>query len=720
MAPGVCDQDVAPVVLPAEGAADVGVVPLGSGSSLRGVVRSLDGQPLSGATVLAVAGTPESLTAQPESVHRALLEIGDASLVPSARSLDDGAFTIECAPGQPATLIATLDGFEPAFQVLVPAGAIGRELRLAPQRPLALRIEDAATHEALAGVAVTAWRLVPTPLGRAPAPEILAVAPPVVGSASSSRRAPATHVVANVCGVDVGVHVTAAGHAGESFIVHPAEVAADGVAVLGLKRGGSIHGLVTDSAHQVVAGARVSAKLVPPPVIDETTFEEAKKGLVGRGESPEYTAHREAQSVQAQMQEPPATVTAADGSFSLSGLVAGTWQLECSAEQRARVQPPPVDVEAGEDVRADIVLDLSGTVAGIVLEPSGEPAAGQQVGLQPEDTTNRGYYAAIVDTDGNGAFAVPSVLPGAWSVVVFNRTLQQHVDVRAGETSQVTLQLPADALLEGIVLREGQPAAGAKVVIKGTAFTLFQISGSATTDERGAFSMHGAWKGERMIQATGASGTPGPEVQVTLVPGQRSFVTLTLGAGTVSCRAVDRDSGAPVPYARLRLYSAAGAVGEEQTADADGLFVFRDVAPGTYGIRGVGGGAPKPPRGYLVSGPESWGGSHLMAMSDPVIVPEGGGEVAVDVRLSRGASLRGTIASARGEPVPPHIKVRLERTEVDDTYKRELFTDDGTFFFSPLHAGAHLVTVSVAPGVSAEARVVLTEGGDSSVSLTYP
>jgi hypothetical protein len=209
-------------------------------------------------------------------------------------------------------------------------------------------------------------------------------------------------------------------------------------------------------------------------------------------------------------------------------------------------------------------------------------------------------------------------------------------------------------------------------------------------------------------------------VQVALVPGQRSFVTLVLGGSTITCRAVDRDSGAPVPFARLRLYKASGAVGEAQKADADGVFVFRDVMPETYGVQGVGGGAAATPHGYLILGPESWGGTHLLAMSDPVVVPAEGGDLAVDVRLPRGASLSGTIASASGEPVPPHVEVSLKCIEAGDTYSRALFTDDGTFFFSPLHAGAHLVTVTVAPGVSAQAQVVLTEGSASTVALTYP
>jgi len=259
-----------------------------------------------------------------------------------------------------------------------------------------------------------------------------------------------------------------------------------------------------------------------------------------------------------------------------------------------------------------------------------------------------------------------------------------------------------------------------KVAIKGIGLAMFQVAGSATTDDRGAFSMHGAWKGERTVQATSATGTPGPEAKVALVPGQRSFVTLTISAGTLTCRAVDRDSGAAVPYARLRLYSATGPVGETQTADAAGVVVFRDVAADSYGVRGGGGGSASPPHGQVIYCPEALGGTHLMAMSNPVVVPAGGGEVAVDVRLPRGASLSGTIASASGEPVPPKVKVTIRRADANDTCPRELFTDDATFFFSPLHTGAHLVTVTVAPGVSAEARVDLTEGSASTVSLTYP
>ncbi|HEX5010848.1 MAG TPA: sigma-70 family RNA polymerase sigma factor [Planctomycetota bacterium] len=720
MASGVCDQDVQPVALFPEGHTDVGVVELGAGTSLSGIVRSLEGQPLSGVTVIAVPGTPSSLTADPESIHTALVEVGDASLLPSARSGSDGTFTIDCAPTQPSTLIATHAGFEPGFQALVPAGAIGRELRLAPQRSLALRVEDAATHEPLPAAAVSAWRLAPTPLQHAPVPEVLSVERALPQGSSAAGMPSPTHVISDVCGMGVGVHVTSPGHASEAFIVHPSEVASDGVAVLGMHPGGSLRGVVTNSAHEVVVGARVSAELVPPPVIDETTFEEAAKGLIGRGESAEYTAHREAQTVQARMQQPLETLTAADGSFALDDLVDGTWQLQASAEHRAAVRPPPVQVTAGETTRTDIVLDEAGTIAGLVLEPAGEPSAGQQVGLQPEDTTNRGYYAEIFTTDGNGAFAFASVVPGSWRLVVFNRAVEQHVDVRAGEENRLVLQLPADAVLDGIVLRDGLPAAGAHVVIKGGAFNFFQVSGSATTDERGAFSMHGVWKGDRIVQATGATGTPGPEVQVALVPGQRSFVTLTIGSSTITCRAVDRESGAPVPFARLRLYKASRAVGETQKADADGIFVFQDVPPETYSVQAVGGGSASPPHGYLILGPESWGGTHLLTMSDPVVVPAAGGELAVDVRMPRGASLSGTIASASGAPVPPHVEVSLKCIEPGDTYSRALHTDDGTFFFSPLHAGAHLVTVTIAPDVSAQAQVVLTEGSASTVALTYP
>ncbi|MGH9336655.1 MAG: carboxypeptidase regulatory-like domain-containing protein, partial [Vicinamibacteria bacterium] len=197
-----------------------------------------------------------------------------------------------------------------------------------------------------------------------------------------------------------------------------------------------ISGVVVDAGGEPLAGAQVAAS--------------KGSGLMDRlieGESETATAE-----------------TVGDGSFELRGLEEGSYRLNAGAVGYTR---EPLAVEAGT---TDVVLALrrAGAIAGTVVGENGEPVIGYHVTAERGDRSS-GERRRTSTSASDGRFLVEGLAAGEFAITVSAEGLKpgklSRLSVKPGETTDVgTIVLRTGGRIRGTVSSsEGAPVAGASV-----------------------------------------------------------------------------------------------------------------------------------------------------------------------------------------------------------------------------------------------------------------
>jgi RNA polymerase sigma factor (sigma-70 family) len=253
-------------------------------------------------------------------------------------------------------------------------------------------------------------------------------------------------------------------------------------AALSLARGAALAGRVIDERGKPIANARVVATSAsePLPVVDPRR---------------------------------DAVVTAADGSFSIDTVSAGTWRLSASAGDYAPTTSAPFAVD-GEHPRGGIELRLvaGAVVRGTVKDPGGAPVAGADVsvvvhGYVPWRTRRQAV------TDASGAFSIGGLAPRAVDVVAWHDSGASAIvpaDLAAKREQTITLTLDVGGAITGTVVDEsGQPIGDAQVIASpdwsgGTAdLAAWSVRGvqETITDQGGGFRFAGLPDGSYRVRA---------------------------------------------------------------------------------------------------------------------------------------------------------------------------------------------------------------------------
>jgi hypothetical protein len=268
------------------------------------------------------------------------------------------------------------------------------------------------------------------------------------------------------------------------------------------------------------------------------------------------------------------------------------------------------------------------------------------------------------------------VPPGDWicrtSAGGTGSPVPAHVD--ASGRCEVELRMPMGCQVDGLVTdAEGRPIADADVMIADA------VSGSrfhpvARTGPKGEFELEQVGTSQRLAVAHEQYAPSLPQF-VFGEPGKRTHVTFMLGSQFARFRGTVRDhTGAPIAGARLLL----GAEGKEVTrpplsapapqsltTDADGRFESRPFAPGPQLLRGTAAGFG--PMQVRVEG-------------------KAGAVQELDVRMSAGAALHGTVRDADGAPAPRTL-VRCGELHAFGT-RWTCTADDGSYTLDDLPGGA--------------------------------
>lgn len=265
--------------------------------------------------------------------------------------------------------------------------------------------------------------------------------------------------------------------------------AAVGDLTLKATAGGSLSGVVLDSAGKPVEGAKVIPHSMAMSLA--TRSEERFEGDAG------------------------AVKTDASGRFALSHLAAGQESLKFVHPDYAPLIVGQLTVTAGETTEvAPASLKVGGTLDGVVYGADGKPSPG--VTLQCQDESGYGGGGdeeagrlASASTDDNGHFRVEHLPTQLIYVNVGERWSRQGVVrrlVRPIDGKVTRLDFGGATPIEGRLLAAGKPLVSKRVLLSVQSQHFGPVVVNATTDTDGRFRLYGPPPGQYALYCDGGTG----------------------------------------------------------------------------------------------------------------------------------------------------------------------------------------------------------------------
>ncbi|MET0788389.1 MAG: carboxypeptidase regulatory-like domain-containing protein [Cellulomonas sp.] len=377
-------------------------------------------------------------------------------------------------------------------------------------------------------------------------------------------------------------------------------------------------------------------------------------------------------------------------------------------------------------------------ISGTVTDDSGAPAEGVSVQVSGPS------FTSPVATDAAGAYAVPGLVPGSYTVtfvppagspllgesyddaVSWNPT---RIMVSTADVTGIDASLDHAATLTGrVVDADGSPIPGVGVQLQSVAF----VYASATTGADGSFTATGLRPGDWRVSFTAPNGSPWvselyddaqtPESQTVVPVAAGATVTLNdavlARGGTITGRILAPD-GTPRPG--IEVYASTGSGGGGSTTGPDG----------TYAISGL------PDGDYTVNAASDWGanlvgvvypGTTRWEDTEPVHVADAATVALHDMTLVAGATLAGVVYGPDGAP----LARALVKAVSDQDQNGATTADDGSYSINLLSPGSYRVVASsyasasivptyyaATPGVTrpSQATPVVLEAGETAAGL---
>ncbi len=461
---------------------------------------------------------------------------------------------------------------------------------------------------------------------------------------------------------------------------------------------------VTGIVITMKAGGRVAGKVVDK---DRRTVPFATVRISGKDANAWMVAARQA-------------TTDKDGAFELRGLARVKLQARAESDVAAS-KIVDLDLEAKSEVaNLEVVLDVSGTIAGTVVDDKGQPVPEVAVNAFPDimaGASGEGLALAGMSnttTDGAGGFVIHGLPDGAYKLWAARASAglqewgQQGTSAKTGDKG-VKITLPAPGGLKGSVEIDG---AGAPIA------AMVQVSQQpATPAKAGAFDIKDVTPGTYDVTFRSPEFAEFVKRDVKIEPGK----TTDLGKVVVSKgrkltgKVVDHN-GTPVAGAKIKvgemLFSAEGNEDQmEQFEQMGGVRVAISDQAGEFTIIGV----PKKAMNAMANHPET-------GRSLAVAVPEGTDDPPPMTLTLRGfGSITGKVTS-KGKP-QPHVTVSDSSKGGGAAANFAQTDDEGNFTLAKVPEGAHVVQAMKTEMMSmkaATANVVVTAGKESKVVIDIP
>jgi uncharacterized GH25 family protein len=423
-----------------------------------------------------------------------------------------------------------------------------------------------------------------------------------------------------------------------------------------MKAGGVIAGTVVDAVHRPVAFATIR--------------------VAGSGQQSWQAAARQATSDQ-------------KGAFELRGLARGKLQARAESDTAAS---KVVDADLSDKPRLDgleLVLDVAGTIAGIVVDDKGAPVPEVGVnafpdflgGAEASGLALAGLSSAT--TGGDGEFVIHGLPDGAYRIWAAQRSggfgeWGQHGTTAKTGDQNVRITLAAPGMLIGKLVLAGSGAAPAVATVA----LGFQAAAPATG---GVFQLKDVTPGSYDVTFRGLEFAELIQHDVTIEPGKTTdlgTVTVTRGR-KLSGKVVDK-AGAPVAGAKVKagamLISIADDGGQADAIEAmSGIRSTVTDQDGRFTLVGI----PAKATNVMADDPDR-------GRSVAVAIPEGDADPP-DVTLAlRGfGSIAGKV-TRKGQPVPG---VAISESSKGGGAQGQ-FTktgSDGSFVLAKVPEGPHVI-----------------------------
>jgi RNA polymerase sigma factor (sigma-70 family) len=312
-----------------------------------------------------------------------------------------------------------------------------------------------------------------------------------------------------------------------------------------------------------------------------------------------------------------------------------------------------------KDLTIQLVPALDYT--GVVVDPKGRPVAGATVTLLGAGQGERALHPITDRFTSNDQgeitfhapdYALLEASHPAWSPArarMDGPALTSHrLVIRLGDRGpDAGAPLGREKIAGRVVDPDGNAVAGALVLAKPRVTSSDDIrpDAEARSDASGAFSLEGLDAGAYSVLASAAGFATRSADAVSA--GTLDLVLVLRRGSSLAGRVIDAKSRAPVPAFTVIVARREGAVKEVPIAvrsfvDADGRFAIPDLEPGDYRVRASAAThAPSSPLDATVADPPASGAP-------------------IEIALTRGARLTGTVVEREGGAPIPLARVSIE------------------------------------------------------------
>lgn len=410
-----------------------------------------------------------------------------------------------------------------------------------------------------------------------------------------------------------------------------------------------------------------------------------------------------------------------DGAFELHGLARVKQQARAESDTAAS-KIIDVDLETkGEVTNLEMVLDVTGTIAGIVVDEKGQPVPEVAVNAFPDimgGAKTEGIRLAGMSnttTDGGGAFTIHGLPDGKYRLWAarasagFQEWGQQGVPAATGDKG-VKIVLPAPGGLKGSIAIQGVSEAPRTAMV--------QVGVSpATPANGGLFDIKDVMPGTHDVTFRSPEFAEFIKRDVKIEPGKTTDLgKIEVPRGRKLVGKVLDSTGQPVAGAKIKvgemLLSAEG--NEEQMEQFEQMGGVRSAVTdqaGDFTIIGI----PNKATNAIANHPS-------IGRSLAIAIPEGTDDPPpVSLALRGFGSITGKVTS-KGKPVP-HVTVSDASKGGGAAASFAETDDNGNFMLAQVPEGVHVVQAMQSKMMSmkaATATVVVTAGRDSKVTIDIP
>jgi protocatechuate 3,4-dioxygenase beta subunit len=385
---------------------------------------------------------------------------------------------------------------------------------------------------------------------------------------------------------------------------------------------------------------------------------------------------------------PYVALTDQDGTYTVAGLAAGSYQVCFHSEPESGASPtgyldecyddqPPhtgsetqVPVELGQtSAGVNAALAVAGAVTGVVSDPAGAPVSDIEVRMY-----RASLGAGTGRTDGNGAYIVKGLPTGSYTLCLDGSYTVQAtapygytndcvgepgvtVDVVAGQATTSNGTIERAGAVSGVVTGNG-PVAGVWVSVYASSGSYLN---STSTDDNGSYQLNGLAPGEvtvcfdptytaggyqRTCYGAEADGSGSP---VPVTAGRMSTADVRLQLGASITGTVTDASGTRVSGVLVSAFGMSSGTGYYSETDESGSYTFSGVTAENYQLCFDPSYAAGPPVGGYAA--QCYHDQLSAGTANPVTVGASGA-VTVDAVLRPGAVITGQVTDSAGRGIP--------------------------------------------------------------------